>query len=238
MCTRTVSTLARALEASGIATVSLLANRSAAELIGPPRGLYCEFPLGRPLGKPLDAEFQRSVLAAAFALLPRTDGPLIEDFDIVIEDEVDAPLSCPIPPRLDPQEPAAIGEARGLRAAHDRGVARIGTSQVGRVVDADGIPDAIRAFVEVVEGAAWNEVKYVGGDPTTLLMDIRAYYEEAALGLSEHVPAARATESWYYRKTSTGELIRRYLAAVKDVDPPFPGTFYVVPASQTSEVLF
>ncbi len=238
MCTRTVSTLARALEASGIATVALLANRSAAELIGPPRGLYCEFPLGRPLGKPLDSEFQRSVLDSAFALLSRTDGPLIEDFDTVIEDEVDEPLSCPIPPRLDPNEPAPISEARGLRAAHDRGVARIGTSQVGRVVDADGIPDAIRAFVQVVEGAAWNEVEYVGGDPTTVLMDIRAYYEEAALGLALHVPAARATESWYYRKTSTGELVRRYLAAVKDVDPPFPGTFYVVPASQTSEVLF
>lgn len=238
MCTRTVSTLARALEASGIATVALLSNRSAAELIGPPRGLYCEFPLGRPLGRPLDPEFQRSVLDSAFALLPRTDGPLIEAFDTVIEDEVDEPLSCPIPPRLDPNEPAAISEARALRAAHDRGVARIGTSQVGRVVDADGIPDAIRAFVRVVEGAAWNEVEYVGGDPTTVLMDIRAYYEEAALGLSEHVPAARAAESWYYRKTSTGDLVRRYLAAVKDVDPPFPGTFYVVPASQTSEVLF
>jgi hypothetical protein len=238
MCTRTVSTLARALEASGIATISLLANRSAAELVGPPRGLYCEFPLGRPLGKPLDAEFQRSVLDSAFALLPRTDGPLIEDFGVVIEDAVDEPVSCPIPPRLDLDEPASIAEARGLRAAHDRGVARIGTSQVGRVVDADGIPEAIRAFVQVVDGATWNEVDYVGGDPTTLLMDIRAYYEEAALGLSDDIPAARATESWYYRKTSTGDLMRRYLNAVKDVDPPFPGAFYVVPASQTSETLF
>ena len=238
MCTRTVSTLARALEASGIATVCLLANRAAAELVGPPRGLYCEFPLGRPLGKPLDADFQRRVLDSAFALLPRMDGPIIEDFGVVIEDEVDAPVSCPIPPRLDLDEPASIAEARGLRAAHDRGVARIGTSQVGRVVDADGIPEAIRAFVEVVDGAAWDAVEYVGGDPTTLLMDIRAYYEEAALGLSDEVPAARSTESWYYRKTSTGDLVRRYLAAVTDVDPPFPGTFYVVPASQTSEALF
>ena len=64
MCTRTVSTLARALEASGLATVSLLSNRAQAETIGPPRGLYCEFPLGRPLGKPLDAAYQRRVLDA------------------------------------------------------------------------------------------------------------------------------------------------------------------------------
>ena len=238
MCTRTVSALARALEGSGISTVSLLANRSAAELIGPPRGLYCEFPLGRPLGRPLDPKFQRGVLEAAFALLPRTDGPLIEDFGTVIEDEVDEPLACPIPPRLDPNEPAAVSEARGLRTAYDRSQSRVGTTQVGRVVDADGIPDAIRAFVEVVEGAPWNEVEYVGGDPATVLMDIRAYYEEAALGLSDHVPAARAAESWYYRKTATGEVVRRYLAAVKDGDPPFPGTFYVVPASQTSQKLF
>ena len=238
MCTRTVSTLARALEASGIATVSLLANRQAAELIGPPRGLYCEFPLGRPLGRPLDPAFQQGVLDAAFALLPRMDGPLIEDFGVVIEDRADEPLSCPIPPRLDPNEPIAIAEARGLRAAYERGVARTGTSQVGRVVDADGIPEALRAFVEVVDGAAWNEVEFTGGDPTTLLMDIRAYYEQAALGLSEDVPEARATESWYYRKTATGQLVRRFLDAVKDADPTFPGTFYVLPMSQTSETLF
>jgi hypothetical protein len=238
MCTRTVSTLARALEASGIATVSLLSNRAQAELIGPPRGLYCEFPLGRPLGKPLDAPFQRRVLDAAFALLSRTEGPTIESFEEVIEDEADQPLSCPIPPRLDRNEPAAVSEARGLRAAYERGVARIGSTQVGQIVDAEGIPDALRPFVEVVEGRPWNEVEYPGGNPTTTLMDIRAYYEEAALGLSDHVPAARASESWYYRKTQAGELVRRYLDVVKDAEPPFPGTFYILPMSQTDEALF
>jgi hypothetical protein len=238
MCTRTVCTLARALEGSGIATISLLANRSQAELIGPPRGLYCEFPLGRPLGHPLDPAFQRRVLDTAFALLPRRDGPIIEDFDVTISDEADEPLSCPIPPRLDPSEHAAIAEARALRSAHDRGVDRVGTTQVGRVVDADGIPEALRPFVAVVEGTPWNEVEYQGGNAATLLMDIRAYYEEAALGLSDEVPAARAAESWYYRKTSTGELVRRFMQAVKGADPPFPGMYYLVPSSQVDESLF
>jgi diadenosine tetraphosphate (Ap4A) HIT family hydrolase len=27
--------------------------------------------------------------------------------------------------------------------------------------------------------------------------------------------------------------MRRYLLAVKDADPPFPGTFYVVPTAHT-----
>jgi hypothetical protein len=214
-----------------------LANRAQAELVGPPRGLYCQFPLGRPLGKPLDPGFQRQVLDAAFALLSRTDGPLIETFGEVIEDEVDQPLSCPIPPRLDPNEAEAVSEARGLRAAYDRAVARLGTTQVGRVVDADGIPEAIRSFVAVVGGKPWNGVDYPGGNPATLLMDIRTYYEEAALGLSDHVPAARASESWYYRKTKMGELVRRYFAVIKDADPPFPGTYYILPHSQVNEAL-
>ena len=238
MCTRTVSTLARALEASGIATISLLANRAQADLIGPPRGLYCEFPLGRPLGKPLDVAFQRRVLDAAFALLPHHGSPKIVNFDVVIEDEVDEPISCPIPPRLDPSEPAAVSESRALRAAYDRGVERIGTTQVGRVVDADEIPDAIRPFVEVTQGTPWHEVEFAKGDPTTLLMDIRAYYEEAALGLSGDVPAARSAETWYYQKTSMGSLVRRFRESVKDADPAFPEPIHILPMSQTKERLF
>lgn len=49
---------------------------------------------------------------------------------------------------------------------------------------------------------------------------------------------ARAAESWYKQKMSTGELVRRNLAAVKNADPPFPALFYVLPASQKSEKLF
>lgn len=238
MCTRTVSTLARALEGAGIATVALVSNRRQAERIGPPRGLYCEFPLGRPLGRPLDPAYQHRVLEAAFALLPRRDGPLVVDFGETIEDEADAPLACPIPPRLDPDAPPAVAEARALRPAFERGMARVGRPQVGRVVDADGIPDAIRPFVSVADGAAWNAVDYPGGEPTRVLLDIRAYYETAALGLSEHVPAARASESWYHRKTRMGDLLRRYFETVKRADPPFPGLFYLIPLSQTDENLF
>lgn len=259
MCTRTVSTLARALEAAGIATVSLLSNRKQAEGIGPPRGLYCAFPLGRPLGKPLDPAYQRRVLDAAFALLdapaspaspspsspppgsaaaPETTEPLIVDFPDGIEDEADQPLACPIPPRLDPNEAPAIAEARALRPAYERGLARTGAPQVGRVVDADGVPEAIRPFVAVVEGAPWNAVEYAGGRIGELLLDIRAYYETAALGLSDHVPAARASESWYHRKTRMGDLLRRYFETVKQADPPFPALFYLIPLSQTEENLF
>lgn len=160
------------------------------------------------------------------------------DFPDAIEDEAEQPLACPIPPRLDPNEAPAIAEARALRPAYERGLARTGAPQVGRIVDADGVPEAIRPFVAVVEGAPWNAVAYPGGRIGELLLDIRAYYETAALGLSDHVPAARASESWYHRKTRMGDLLRRYYEAVKQADPPFPGLFYLIPMSQTQDTLF
>ena len=52
MCTRTICVLAHVLEAHGIATVALVPLGRVAERMQPPRTLVCEFPLGRPLGRP------------------------------------------------------------------------------------------------------------------------------------------------------------------------------------------
>ncbi|MFZ1491711.1 MAG: selenoprotein B, partial [Ilumatobacteraceae bacterium] len=75
-----MSTLAHVFEAAGLATVVLASNRSVVERMRPPRALYCDFPLGRPLGKPGDATFQLDVLAEAFALLDAPSGPALADY--------------------------------------------------------------------------------------------------------------------------------------------------------------
>ena len=98
--------------------------RGVAEKLPPPRGLYGEFPLGRPLGKPNDPAFQHDVLARAFALLDRPEGPILEDHPEVIESDTQ-PLACPMPPRYDPNLPEAVDEARGLRHAYDRTLAPV-----------------------------------------------------------------------------------------------------------------
>ena len=67
--------LAHVLEAAGLSTVVLSPIRAVAEKVQPPRALQCEFPLGLPLGKPRDPEFQHQVLEAAFALFVRLAGP-------------------------------------------------------------------------------------------------------------------------------------------------------------------
>src|SRR5262249_42168378 len=69
------------LEERGFATVAIASVRAQAEKTRPPRALWTTSQLGRPLGEPGDAAFQRRVLLAALGLLVRTDGPVIlEDF--------------------------------------------------------------------------------------------------------------------------------------------------------------
>jgi hypothetical protein len=231
MCTRVVGTLAHVIEAGRLAAVALSLVRPQIERSQPPRALHCEFPLGRPLGRPGDAEFQRRVLSAAFALLERPGGPVLEDFPETITDEADTPLACPLPPRYDPAVPAAVDEARALRPAWERARQATGGTQVGRVVDADGIPEAVAALVRVAEGVPWPEAG-MPGDPAAVAMDIRSYYEEAALALADHVPAARAAESWLYRTTETGAVLKAAMTQMAQADPPYERILYLVPISQ------
>ncbi len=197
----------------------------------PPRALHCEFPLGRPLGRPRDPALQRRVLDAAVALLDTPAVPVLEDFPETITDEAAEPLACPLPPRYDPTLPRAVDEARALRPAWERARRAGGGTQVGRVVDADGIPDAVAAFARIAEGMPWTEAG-LPGDPAAVAMDIRTYYEEAALALADHVPAARAAESWLYRTTETGAVLKAALVEVAQADPPYERIFDLVPMSQ------
>lgn len=203
--------------------------RDHAERVHPPRALYTPFPLGRPLGKPNDPAFQRSVIEAALALLESPEGPVLVDFPEVIQDASGEPLSCPLPPREHPELPAAVDEALGLRKAYDRNLETTGRTIVGRAVDADGVPKAIEAFLSIVDGTPWKQIG-LQGHPLQWSRDITSYYEEAAAALSDHVPAARAAESWLYHKTETGKLLREARAALKAAGEPY--WFYLVPFTQ------
>ena len=46
----------------------------------PPRALWVPFIMGRPLGVPKDAAFQRRVLLAALNLLESASGPVVVDY--------------------------------------------------------------------------------------------------------------------------------------------------------------
>ena len=181
----------------------------------PPRGLFCAFPLGRPLGVPGDAVFQRRVLARAFGLLDRRE-PVVEDYEEVVEDAGADVLVCPLPPRMDPDAHPAIAEAKGLRPAYDRAVAQYGNrAGAARLLDADAIPEAIESFVRVAQGHPWKQAG-IPGIPARVSQDIRGYYEMAALEIVGHTPAAWAGYRWFRDETETGIVIRAARDAMRD----------------------
>jgi len=224
-----VSTLAHVFEQAGIATIVLASTRSVVERMKPARSLYCDFPLGRPLGKPGDAEFQHDVIARALALLDEEAGPVLVDYpESIAADEV--PLSCSLPPRFDPGLAASVDESNGLRKAYDRALARTGVTSVGRVVDADGIGGALQVFEDIVNGSNWKEAGIPGGNTTAICHDIRTYYEEAALELVDGPPPdGRAAEAWYFETTEAGRTILAARAAIKEQGGPHPAWFYMAP---------
>jgi hypothetical protein len=103
-------------------------------------------------------------------------------------------------------------------------------------VDAEGVPAAIERFLRVSHGMPWKEIFT---DPDELFQtaaDVRVYYEEAVLGLSSEVPAARASEAWFYQRTQTGQLFRDVVRVLQQTgqedDLGLAGVFYLVPLSQ------
>jgi hypothetical protein len=70
--------LARAIEAAGLPTCSLVLLKEHAQRTRPPRGLFVPFPYGYALGKPGDAEFQHRVLRAALELFSASSPTLGE----------------------------------------------------------------------------------------------------------------------------------------------------------------
>lgn len=226
-----MSALAHVFEAAGMATVAVGSIRKQIESSSPPRGLWCDFPLGRPLGKPGDPEFQHRVLEAALALLDSPE-PVLATFDEAIPDDGDEMLACPLPPRHDPDAHPAVDEARGLRAAYDRGVELSkGRFGAGRVVDADDIPAAIEAFIRIAGGTAWKEAG-VPGLTMRVSHDIRSYYETAALAMVDHAPAAWAGTRWFYDQTETGKVIIAARQAMQEQEAPQPMWFYLTPGDR------
>lgn len=226
-----MSTLAHVFEAQGLATIAIGSMRAAIEQTAPPRGLFCDFPLGRPLGVPGVAEFQHEVLAAAFGLLDATE-PIFAQYPISIEEEASEGIACALPPRHDPGAHPAVDEARGLRNAYERGAVQTGTRNgVGRVVSTDGIPAAIEAFVRVAEGIPWKEAG-IPGIPSRVSQDIRGYYETAALAMIDHAPSAWAGTRWFLDETETGKIILAARAAMRDAGAKHALWFYMTPADR------
>lgn len=75
VCHQSASLAARALEASGIATVIMGCAKDIVEYVGVPRLLFSDFPLGNSAGRPNDPASQVTTLELALAMLERAPAP-------------------------------------------------------------------------------------------------------------------------------------------------------------------
>ena len=75
-----VSAVGHYLEEGGIATASISLVREHSEAMRPSRALWVPFMLGRPLGAPNDAAFQRQMLRVLLAQFEAEQGPGLRDF--------------------------------------------------------------------------------------------------------------------------------------------------------------
>jgi hypothetical protein len=212
--------LARVFEAANLSTIQLSLIKEHTEKVRPPRALFCGFPYGLALGKPNDAEFQHRVLAAAFSLLDREAGPILEEFP---EDIVPvAAQSAPVAER--PTDPAF--ELTALRGYYTQFVEKYGRTAVGL----SGVPQTrLRGVVRLLE-------RYVADgtldgmtppDDVTPLQylrfvcdDLKAFYREARLAQHPDDGGPRI-ETWFWFETAMGDLIRRVRDRVKASDDPY-----------------
>ena len=150
------------LERQGIPTTGISLVREHTETVRPPRALWVTFELGRPLGIPDDAPFQRRVMRAALDLLARTDGPLIADYPEHVDEPADfSGWACPI--NLAPSQVDSLdAEIERLATWHDQAVVAQGRTTVG--VSGLDMPAAGRLVTQALNGAPAARAGAQGGD--------------------------------------------------------------------------
>lgn len=90
MCNQSVGLIQRAIEAAGIATVSITLVESIARQVKPPRALAVPFAFGHPLGAANNPELQHMLIKEALALLTDTEPPpVLKRSEVTLEENRD-----------------------------------------------------------------------------------------------------------------------------------------------------
>ncbi|HXP05127.1 MAG TPA: hypothetical protein VN808_13480 [Stellaceae bacterium] len=202
-----MSALGHYLEEEGIASVAIALIRAQAENTRPPRALCVPFELGRPIGPPSDAAFQKRVILAALGLVEAVkQASLIVDFpDDDPREALDLAWSPPSGPA--PAE-AFEAEMRMLAPLYAQSCTERARSTVGL----SGLPPAeFGAYI-----AAWlrgeNPASPIDGMSPLLALrfaidDLKAYALEAAIAGGAR-PSSKQLGDWLWNQSACGAAIR------------------------------
>lgn len=207
------------IESRGVATTVVGLIRLHMEKSQPPRGLWTPFQLGRPLGEPGDAAFQRRVVLQALKLLERRDGPVIlEDFAEEAPNWSELagwrpPFSLPAPVAATSSATwaeALTAELAAVAPHWQKARARFGRTTVGVGQRApEAWPNLFAAFLagELPAGPS-AELAAPALALRFAIDDIKAYYTEAAMS-DDRPGAARQIDAWFWRETVAGSVLKQ-----------------------------
>jgi len=208
--------LAHYFESAGLTTVLVGFVREHMEALRPPRALWLDFPMGRPLGKPNDADFQQNIIRTAFALLDQKSGPVLEDFNQTIAVKngrmgyalpVDLVVASNQIGSVDHLLAEVQTEITELASAYQSAIAARGRTTVGasELALAELAP-YIAAFVKGTKPRSPRK----GVPPIPLLKlvveDLTAYYTEART-YRDSIDDIEILGKWFWEETKAGQLI-------------------------------
>ena len=208
--------LANYFESQGFTTVLVGFVREHIEIVKPPRALWLNFPMGRPMGKPNDPDYQLQVIRAAFSLLDKSSGPVLEDFSDVIP-VVDGRMGYALPVELviakddignvDQLVAEIETEMEVLRVPYEAAVAARGRTTVG--ASEMPINEFVPYIAEFVKGSKPKSPRK-GLSPIPLLKlvveDLAAYYTEARTH-RDNIDNIELLGKWFWEETKSGLLL-------------------------------
>ena len=211
-----MSVLAHYFEAEGFATVLVGFVREHIEAVRPPRALWLDFPMGRPMGKPNDPAYQKKIIRKAFELFDRPAGPVVEDFPEIIPVR-EGRMGYALPPELvlstdDVGDVDALlaevrDEINGLRPAYDGAVTARGRTTVGASeLAVDDLANYIAAFIKGDKPKSPR--KGLSPIPALKLVieDLTAYYTEARTH-RDGIDDFELLGQWFWEESKAGLLI-------------------------------
>ena len=196
--------------------------REQSEAVRPPRALWVPFALGRPLGVAGDAEFQKGVLRASFAMLQNAVEPTIEDYPVEAPVESgSSEWSCPVSfPVADNKSISArllaeinlmapwSAETRAARGRTLFGVTGARPDQVEQVAIALGEIADKGNVTDLPQG----DINWQFEMPLLirhLVDDLRTFYHESmAAQPGDNVPNHDALNDWIFSGTALGDVIQ------------------------------
>ena len=197
--------------------------REHVERVKPPRMLWVPFAFGDALGWPGDAAFQHEVLKAAFGLLERPEGPVLEDFPDDTDPELLLQASAAARTEAsEPRDPA--DEVTALRPYYERWLESNGRTAVGvsRVPQRRfrGVVRFLQAFVKEEDDtperpAAFTLPQFIRYS----VDDLKAFYYEARM---QQRPAEVDGElhEWFWAETAIGKLIVQVAQRMNESEDP------------------